>query len=119
MTDLIHSVVANDITVGFDAQTRNESAAGRSLSPQAAAPDLSPGLTGIRSGKVSIRAMIIVGSEPAWLRLEALVPRIVLQAHVFKAKRTDRGYLRDTYSPDFAQWKWGVSPGRTITLPGG
>jgi hypothetical protein len=24
-----------------------------------------------------------------------------------------------TYSPDFAQWKWDVSPGRTITLPGG
>ena len=24
-----------------------------------------------------------------------------------------------TYSPDIAQWKWGVSPGRTRTLPGG
>jgi len=24
-----------------------------------------------------------------------------------------------TYSPDFAQWKWGVSPGRMITAPGG
>ena len=24
-----------------------------------------------------------------------------------------------TYSPDFAQWKWDVLPGRTITLPGG
>src|SRR5690242_11900199 len=24
-----------------------------------------------------------------------------------------------TYSPDLAQWKWGVPPGRTITAPGG
>src|SRR2546429_1196959 len=24
-----------------------------------------------------------------------------------------------TYSPDFAQWKWDVLPGRTMTLPGG
>ena len=24
-----------------------------------------------------------------------------------------------TYSPDFAQWKWNVSPGRTTTEPGG
>src|SRR5262249_2826461 len=24
-----------------------------------------------------------------------------------------------TYSPDFAQWKWDVLPGSTITLPGG
>src|SRR3977135_2221995 len=24
-----------------------------------------------------------------------------------------------TYSPDFAQWKWGVPPGRTMTAPGG
>jgi hypothetical protein len=24
-----------------------------------------------------------------------------------------------TYSPDFAQWKWDVFPGRTMTLPGG
>jgi hypothetical protein len=24
-----------------------------------------------------------------------------------------------TYSPDFAQWKWGVLPGRMITAPGG
>ena len=23
------------------------------------------------------------------------------------------------YSPDFAQWKWAVLPGRTMTLPGG
>jgi hypothetical protein len=23
-----------------------------------------------------------------------------------------------TYSPDFAQWKWGWPPGRTMTLPG-
>jgi hypothetical protein len=25
----------------------------------------------------------------------------------------------ETYSPDFAQWKWGVLPGRMITAPGG
>src|SRR6266568_3818266 len=24
-----------------------------------------------------------------------------------------------TYSPDFAQWKWDVLPGRTMTLPAG
>jgi hypothetical protein len=24
-----------------------------------------------------------------------------------------------TYSPDFAQWKWDVLPGRMTTLPGG
>ena len=34
--------------------TSKESAAGRSLSPQAAASDLLPGLKGMRSGKVSI-----------------------------------------------------------------
>jgi len=44
--------------------TSNESAAGRSLSPQAAASDLLPRLRGIRSGKVSILAMIIMASEP-------------------------------------------------------
>src|SRR6516165_5469354 len=40
--------------------TSKESAAGRSLSPQAAASELLPALNGIRSGKVSILAMIIV-----------------------------------------------------------
>src|SRR5499427_10609036 len=40
--------------------TSKESAAGRSLSAQAAASDLLPGLKGIRSAKVSTLAMIIV-----------------------------------------------------------
>lgn len=47
--------------------TSNESAAGMSLSPHAAASDRVPGLRGIRSGKVSILAMIITDSEACQL----------------------------------------------------
>jgi hypothetical protein len=44
--------------------------------------------------------------------------RIVAEIHVIDAQRTDGRYL-GKYSPDFAQWKWDVLPGRTTTLPGG
>ncbi len=62
-----------------------------------------PGLKGIRSGNVSIFAMIIVDSEfrPVHCRgnrpdcLLFVVARIVFRADVIKAKRTNRRHLCD------------------------
>jgi hypothetical protein len=45
-----------------------------------------------------------------------LLPRIVAGIQIFEAQRTNGCYWV-TYSPDLAQWKWDVSPGRTMTLP--
>jgi hypothetical protein len=51
-------------------------------------------------------------------RNSRLLARIIGGIEMFRAKRTDCRHLRE-YSPDFAQWKWGVLPGRTMTLAGG
>ena len=47
-----------------------------------------------------------------------LMARIVVRVVIFEAKRPI-AITCVTYSPDFAQWKCQVSPGKTMTLPGG
>jgi hypothetical protein len=47
-----------------------------------------------------------------------LLARIVGGIEILEAKWSN-SVTCVTYSPDFAQWKWHVSPGSTITLPGG
>src|SRR6516162_10394956 len=61
----------------------------------------------MRSGKVSILAMITVGSEPCvtgaqsrerFAASRALIPGVVFRVQVFKAQRSNRGHLRDVFA---------------------
>jgi hypothetical protein len=60
----------------------------------------------MRSGEVSILAMITVGSKPVtgaqsrerFAASRALIPGVVFRVHVFKAQRSNRGHLRDVFA---------------------
>src|SRR5258708_7094657 len=87
--------------------TSNESAAGRSLSPQAEASDVFPALNGIRSGMGSTRVMIIFWVLPRAAHqvtgrrkrdLCVLMTRIVVRVMIFETQRADSRDLRDVFA---------------------